>query len=85
MNVICSIKDVVNMSLTILQSVIFTGVYGYAIGVLCLLCGIVYGSFLAITLVCQRNDRRVKKVLPCNYKSCGLSIPLAILLTTFAM
>ncbi|BAT91755.1 hypothetical protein VIGAN_07037800 [Vigna angularis var. angularis] len=67
------------------SSVIFTGVYGYAIGVLFLLCGIVYGSILAITLVCQRNDRRVKKVFPCNYKSCDLSIPLAILLTTFAI
>ncbi|ESW22448.1 hypothetical protein PHAVU_005G154700 [Phaseolus vulgaris] len=68
------------------SSVIFTGVYGYAIGVLCLLCGIVYGSFLLITLVCQNNDRRrIKKVFPCNYKSCGLSIPLAMLLATFSI
>ncbi|QCE09102.1 uncharacterized protein LOC114183598 [Vigna unguiculata] len=68
------------------SSVIFTGVYGYAIGVLCILCGIVYGIFSVITLVCQRNDRRrVKKVFPCNYKSCDPSIPLAILLTTFAI
>ncbi|CAJ1955518.1 unnamed protein product [Sphenostylis stenocarpa] len=70
------------------SSVIFTGVYGYAIGLLCLLCGIVYGSFLVITLACQKNDgrRRIKNVSPCNYKSCDLSlIPLAILLTIFAI
>ncbi|TKY48310.1 hypothetical protein E2542_SST25726 [Spatholobus suberectus] len=70
------------------SSVIFTGVYGYVIGVLCLLCGIVYGSFLVITMIYHKNDRgrRMKKVFPCNYKSCDLSlIPLAILLTIFAI
>ncbi|KAK7402241.1 hypothetical protein VNO78_14347 [Psophocarpus tetragonolobus] len=70
------------------SSVIFVGVYGYAIGVFCLLCGIVYGSFLLISMVCQKIDkgRRMKKVSPCNYKSCDLSlIPLAILLTAFAI
>ncbi|RDY03808.1 hypothetical protein CR513_12564, partial [Mucuna pruriens] len=70
------------------SSVIFTGVYGYAIGVLCLLCGIVYGSFLVITMVYRKNDRgrRMNKVFSCNYKSCDLSlIPLTILLTIFAI
>lgn len=70
------------------SSVIFTGVYGYAIGVLCLLCGIIYGSFFLISMVYHKNDRgrRIKKVFPCNYKSCDLSLfPLAILLTIFAI
>nr|KYP58424.1 hypothetical protein KK1_013831 [Cajanus cajan] len=70
------------------SSVIFTGVYGYAIGMFCLLCGIVYGSLLIITIVYGKNDRgrRMKKVFPCNYKSFDLTlIPLAILLTTFAI
>ena len=67
---------------------IFTGVYGYAIGVLCLLCGIIYGGFLLATKIYHKSDKggRVKKVFPCSYKSCDLSIiPLAILLTILAM
>ncbi|KAL5152398.1 hypothetical protein HKD37_13G038544 [Glycine soja] len=70
------------------SSAIFTGVYGYAIGVLCILCGIVCGTFLAISTACHKNDggRRMKKVFPCNYKSCDLSlILLAILLTIFTI
>ncbi|KAG4961446.1 hypothetical protein JHK87_038079 [Glycine soja] len=70
------------------SSVIFTGVYGYAIGVLCILCGILYGTFLAISTASHKNDggRRMKKVFPCNYKSCDLSlILLAILLTIFTI
>ncbi|KAK7325085.1 hypothetical protein VNO77_29154 [Canavalia gladiata] len=70
------------------SSVIFTGVYGYALGALCLLCGIIYGSFLVITKVCLKSDggTRKKKTFPCNYKSCDLSlVPLAILLTIFAI
>ncbi|XP_027344055.1 uncharacterized protein LOC113856437 [Abrus precatorius] len=70
------------------SSVIFTGVYGYAIGVFCLLCGIIYGTFLLITKVHHKNNRgrEIKKAFPCNYKSCDLSlIPLAILLAIFAI
>ncbi|XP_061365170.1 uncharacterized protein LOC133308552 [Gastrolobium bilobum] len=65
------------------SSLIFTGKYGYAIGVLCLFCGIVYGGFLITTKFYSRSNegRRIKKIFPCNYKSCDLSlIPLAILL-----
>ncbi|KAJ1424491.1 hypothetical protein SESBI_11685 [Sesbania bispinosa] len=70
------------------SSLIFTGVYGYAIGLLCLLCGIVYGSYLVITKFYHKKDggRRMKKVFPCNYKSCDLSlVPLAILLMILAI
>ncbi|KAG4945160.1 hypothetical protein JHK87_041167 [Glycine soja] len=70
------------------SSVIFTGVFGYAIGVLCIFCGIVYETFLVISTVCHKNDRgrRMKKVFPCNYKSCDLSlILLTILLTIFTI
>ncbi|XP_019448543.1 PREDICTED: uncharacterized protein LOC109351531 isoform X2 [Lupinus angustifolius] len=70
------------------SSVVFTGVYGYAIGVLWLLCGIVYGVFLVATNFCCLSDRenRTRKIFPCNCKGCGLSpIPLAILLTILAM
>ncbi|KAL2332232.1 hypothetical protein Fmac_019813 [Flemingia macrophylla] len=70
------------------SSVIFTGVYGYVIGVFCLLCGIVYGTFWVITIAYGKNDRvrSIRKVFPCSYKSCDLTlIPLAILLTIFAI
>ncbi|KAK7272003.1 hypothetical protein RJT34_28325 [Clitoria ternatea] len=70
------------------SSVIFTGVYGYAIGVFCLLCGMIYGIFLVITKIYHKSEgrRRMKKFFPCNYKSCDLSLtPLAILLTIFAI
>ncbi|KAL5082647.1 hypothetical protein RYX36_011068 [Vicia faba] len=67
------------------SSLIFTGVYGYAIGMLFLLCGILYGVFLVITEFCYReNDggKIMKKVFPCNYKTCDVSL---ILLTLFLM
>ncbi|XP_050884122.1 uncharacterized protein LOC127087287 isoform X2 [Lathyrus oleraceus] len=69
------------------SSLIFTGVYGYGIGMLFLLCGILYGVFLVIAKFCYReNDeggKRMKKVLfPCNYKTCDV---LLILLVLFLM
>ncbi|MED6144674.1 hypothetical protein PIB30_017775 [Stylosanthes scabra] len=72
------------------SSLIFTGVYGYAIGVFCLLCGTFYGGYLLVTTkFCGRTQKptRVKKVFPCSYmKSFDLSIiPLAILLTMLAI
>lgn len=70
------------------SSLIFTGVYGYAIGMLCLLCGILYGVILLITKVYHHKNggKRMKKVFPCNYKSCdALLIPLAIFLMLIAI
>ncbi|XP_058748791.1 uncharacterized protein LOC131621759 [Vicia villosa] len=68
------------------SSLIFTGVYGYAIGMLFLLCGILYGVFLVIAKFCSReNDgegKRMKKAFPCNYKTCDVSL---ILLALFLM
>ncbi|KAL5130058.1 hypothetical protein HKD37_12G033221 [Glycine soja] len=63
------------------SSVFFTGIYGYAIGVLWLLCGMVCGFFLLTIKFCCQSDggRRTKKILSCNYMSCDFSpIPLAI-------
>ncbi|XP_027355339.1 uncharacterized protein LOC113865154 [Abrus precatorius] len=66
------------------SSVIFTGVYGYAIGVLWLLCGL---FLLTINFCCQSDGGRcIKKIISCNIKICDLSpIRLAILLMVLAM
>ncbi|MED6170819.1 hypothetical protein PIB30_034729 [Stylosanthes scabra] len=72
------------------SSLIFTGVYGYAIGVFCLLCGTFYGGYLVVTTSKFygkiQKPTMVKKVFPCSYKSFDFSIiPLAILLTILAI
>ncbi|XP_058184517.1 uncharacterized protein LOC131301990 isoform X1 [Rhododendron vialii] len=49
------------------SSTIYTGIPGYAIGVLWLLCGLVYGGFLlATTFCCKNNNRKLKKRSPCQ-------------------
>ncbi|KAK7257888.1 hypothetical protein RIF29_32195 [Crotalaria pallida] len=67
------------------SSVVFTGIFGYAIGVLWLLCGMVY--LVTIFCCCQSDGgQRTAEIFRCNYKGCSLSpIPLAILLTLLAM
>ncbi|KAK7261633.1 hypothetical protein RIF29_27950 [Crotalaria pallida] len=71
-----------------IRSVIFTGICGYSIGVLCLLCGIIYGGFLVTNKFYSKSDggRSMMKVFPSSYKSCDHTIiPLAILLTILAI
>ncbi|OMP08337.1 hypothetical protein COLO4_06571 [Corchorus olitorius] len=67
------------------SSVIFTGVYGYTIGLLWLLCGIVYGGFLLATAYCfKRNGKPMKKSV--CHKQCYLwPILLAIIFTILAI
>jgi ABC-type lipoprotein release transport system permease subunit len=68
--------------------VIFTGVYGYAIGIFFLLCGTVYGVLLIINKFYHHKNEGGKriKVFPCNYKSCDASlIHLALFLMLIAM
>ncbi|RYR70115.1 hypothetical protein Ahy_A03g016631 [Arachis hypogaea] len=60
------------------SSVVFTGVYGYAVGVLWLLCGILCGLFFLIINCCCQSFG--------GNKGCDLlPIPLAILLLIIAM
>ncbi|KDP43896.1 hypothetical protein JCGZ_20906 [Jatropha curcas] len=69
------------------SSTIFTGIYGYAIGVLWLLAGIIYGIFLLATKYCCKRTRegKLKKRLSCH-KQCYLwPILLAILFTILAI
>ncbi|XP_016576919.2 uncharacterized protein LOC107874677 [Capsicum annuum] len=68
------------------SSTIFTGIYGYVIAVLWLLCGLGYGLFLlASTYCCKRKDREFKK-RSTFYKHCYLWLTLsAIFLTILAI
>ncbi|KAF3628892.1 putative protein SHORT-ROOT-like [Capsicum annuum] len=70
-------------------STIFTGIYGYAIAVVWLLCGLGYGLFLlASTFCCKRNHRKLKKRSTCHYKHDGCYLWLiisAIFLTILAI
>uniref|UniRef100_A0A6N2LV56 Uncharacterized protein n=1 Tax=Salix viminalis TaxID=40686 RepID=A0A6N2LV56_SALVM len=65
----------------------FTGVYGYAIGVIWLLGGIAYGGFLLATVVCCKNRRneKLKKRLPCHNQCYLWPILLAIFFTILAI
>ncbi|KAL3583225.1 hypothetical protein D5086_014286 [Populus alba] len=67
------------------SSAIFTGVYGYVIGVIWLLSGIAYGGFLLATAFCCKTRRygHLKKRLPCH-KQCW-PVLLAIFFTTLAI
>lgn len=71
------------------SSTVFTGVHGYALGVLWLLCGILYGCFLLATRLCCKNRKsgKLKKRQLCH-KQCYLwqwHIFLAIFFTLFAI
>ncbi|XVF37646.1 hypothetical protein REPUB_Repub20aG0027500 [Reevesia pubescens] len=67
------------------SSVVFTGVYGYAIGILWLLCGILYGGYLLATVYCCKRDRKPKTKSICH-KQCYLwHIILAIIFTILAI
>lgn len=70
------------------QSTVYTGIHGYVLGVLWLLCGLVYGSYLVATTWCctsRKNDRKLKKRSPCH-KQCYLwPALLAAFFTILAM
>ncbi|XVF84346.1 hypothetical protein PTKIN_Ptkin17bG0029400 [Pterospermum kingtungense] len=67
------------------SSVAFTGVYGYAIGLLWLLSGILYGAYLLVTTYCCKRNGKSKAKSPCN-KQCYLwPILLTIIFTILAI
>ncbi|GAY61953.1 hypothetical protein CUMW_214000 [Citrus unshiu] len=69
------------------SSTIFTGIYGYALGLLWLLGGIIYGSFLLVKILCCKGRRKAKlKKKALCYKQCYLRpILLATFLTILAI
>lgn len=67
------------------SSVLFTGVYGYAIGLLWLLSGILYGCYLLATAYCCKKNGKLKAKSQCH-KQCYLwPILLAIIFTILAI
>ncbi|XP_022145786.1 uncharacterized protein LOC111015167 [Momordica charantia] len=68
-------------------STIFTGVAGYGIGVVWLLCGIAYGGFLGATLWCckGRAKKKMKKMPHCGQKFYLWTILLASFFTILAI
>ncbi|KAK4357851.1 hypothetical protein RND71_023461 [Anisodus tanguticus] len=65
------------------SSTIFTGIYGYAIAVIWLLCGLGYGLFLlASTFCCKRKNRKLKTKPTCHYKHYYLWLILAAICLT---
>ncbi|KAJ9178513.1 hypothetical protein P3X46_010391 [Hevea brasiliensis] len=69
------------------SSTAFTGVYGYVIGVLWLLAGIIYGSILLANTYCCKTRKKgnLKKKLPCHKQCYFWPILLAILFTVLAI
>ncbi|PIN12567.1 hypothetical protein CDL12_14816 [Handroanthus impetiginosus] len=64
-------------------STVFTGIYGYVLAVVWVLCGVGYGGFLII--MNRINRRKLKKRLPCH-KQCYLEpLILSVLLTVLAI
>ncbi|XWS22195.1 hypothetical protein CRYUN_Cryun29cG0013300 [Craigia yunnanensis] len=67
------------------SSVIFTGIYGYTIGLLWLLCGILYGGYLLATAYCCKRNGKSKAKSLCH-KQCYLwPILLAVIFTILAI
>ncbi|KAI9195701.1 hypothetical protein LWI28_017312 [Acer negundo] len=69
------------------SSTVFTGIYGYAIGILWLLGGFVYGGFLLSSSFCCKSRRKgkLKKRAPCHKHCYLLPILLAAFFTILAM
>ncbi|KAL0366640.1 UNVERIFIED_CONTAM: hypothetical protein Sradi_3554100 [Sesamum radiatum] len=63
------------------SSTAFTGIYGYAIAVLWLLCGLGYGGFLLVTRSCK-SRRELKKRSPCLKQDCYLQPLLFVVVFT---
>ncbi|KAK3012052.1 hypothetical protein RJ639_012407 [Escallonia herrerae] len=68
------------------SSTIFTGIHGYVIGMLWLLCGLLYAGFhLATTFCCNGKNRKMKHRYPCQMQCYLWPILLAIFFTVLAI
>lgn len=69
------------------SSIIFTGISGYAIGVLWLLCGIAYGGFLVTTKCCNRYRKgtKLKNISPCTKQCAFWRLFVAVCFTILAV
>ncbi|GMJ08469.1 hypothetical protein like AT5G67550 [Hibiscus trionum] len=67
------------------SSVVFTGIYGFAIAFVWLLCGILYGMYILATAYCCKRSRKANTKSVCH-KQCYLwPILLAIIFTILAL
>ncbi|EYU36718.1 hypothetical protein MIMGU_mgv1a004324mg [Erythranthe guttata] len=67
-------------------STAYTGIPGYAIAVLWLLCGLVYGGFLLVKrLCCNISRRKLKKKSPCHNQCYLKPLLFAVFLTILAI
>ncbi|KAH6768207.1 hypothetical protein C2S51_013543 [Perilla frutescens var. frutescens] len=67
------------------SSTAFTGIYGYSIAVVWLLCGLGYGGFLIVRRCCWRG-RKIKKRAPYCHNNCYLQpLLLSVLFTLLAI
>nr|XP_016459512.1 PREDICTED: uncharacterized protein LOC107783062 [Nicotiana tabacum] len=69
------------------SSTIFTGIYGYAIAVVWLFCGLGYGLYLLASTCCgKRKNMKLKKRSTCYYQHCYLWLIFsAVFLTILAI
>ncbi|KAK6930515.1 hypothetical protein RJ641_004609, partial [Dillenia turbinata] len=69
------------------SSTLFTGIYGYAIGVIWVLCGILFGVYLLANTLCCKSKRKRKllKTSPCHDHCYLWTIILAFVFTILAI
>ncbi|CAH9083301.1 unnamed protein product, partial [Cuscuta epithymum] len=68
------------------SSTVFTGKYGYAIAVVWLLCGFLYGLFLLVTtFCCKRSRMKLRKRVPCQKQYYLWPFTSAIFITILAV
>ncbi|GLT91641.1 hypothetical protein SLE2022_095170 [Rubroshorea leprosula] len=67
------------------SSTVFTGSYGYIIGILWLMCGLVYGGYLVASTFCCKRTGKMKRKPHC-FKECDFwPILLAVFFTILAI
>ncbi|KAL1561382.1 hypothetical protein AAHA92_04093 [Salvia divinorum] len=67
------------------SSTAFTGIYGYSIAVVWLLCGVAYGGFLLVRSCCFKSRKLKKKTALCHRNCHVLPILLSIVFTLLAI
>ncbi|XP_057777277.1 uncharacterized protein LOC130995846 [Salvia miltiorrhiza] len=68
------------------SSTAFTGIYGYSIAAVWLLCGVLYGGFLLVRSCCLKGRRNLKKKRQLCHKNCYvLPLLLAVVFTLLAI
>ncbi|XP_075476053.1 uncharacterized protein LOC142517622 isoform X1 [Primulina tabacum] len=67
------------------SSTAFTGIYGYAIAALWILCGVGYGAFLLARATCCKSNRKLKKRSACQNKCYLVPLLWTVVFTILAI